>query len=151
MYTDFSRLFDSTLDEIIKDFGSTPTFFYSSLSSEEKKAVNATVCSELPYNMVTDKNTLFVTFALAGVDKNDVDIELLGRQVTITVKPVKTSKEKQVFLHKGLKCPSDKELSMSVSISEKFDCSLMSVEMTNGLLTISVPLKEEQKPVKIKF
>lgn len=127
------------------------TYYYTTYSTDDKKVVNSVVDCELPYNLVKNEDSS-ITFsvALAGVAKDLVDIEREGRKLTITIKGVK-DESKTVFLMKKIKLPSEEDLTIHFTPTEKYDVEKSKASIEDGLLTIIVPLKEDEKPTKVKI
>ena len=120
--------------------------------------VKATVESPLAFNLITDSDKeVTLELAMAGVKKENLKITKKGRIFTITCIGTKSDDDKKdekkvAILRKGLKVPStDGDVTSYFSVPEQFDVDKAKFNYEDGLLTIVVPLKEEEKPSEIKF
>ena len=105
-----------------------------------------------PYNVIQiDEDHYSIELALAGIDKDALDIELDQNQLTISTKKVEgletplETKELQ-YLHKGI---SNRSFSRSFTLADHV--IVTGADMHNGILKISLErqLPEELKPRKI--
>lgn len=119
--------------------------------------VKATVESPLAFNLITDSDKeVTLELAMAGVKKENLKITKKGRIFTITCIGTKSDDDKKdekkvAILRKGLKVPSTENVESYFSVPEQFDVDKAKFNYEDGLLTIVVPLKEEEKPSEIKF
>ena len=119
--------------------------------------VKATVESPLAFNLITDSDKeVTLELAMAGVKKENLKITKKGRIFTITCVGTKTDDNKKdekkvAILRKGLKVPSAENVESYFSVPEQFDVDKAKFNYEDGLLTIVVPLREEEKPSEIKF
>jgi|TARA_B110000908_G_C10073286_1_gene366090 molecular chaperone IbpA len=105
-----------------------------------------------PYNVIQiDEDHYSIELALAGIDKDALDIELDQNQLTISTKKVEgletplETKELQ-YLHKGI---SNRSFSRSFTLADHV--IVTGADMHNGILKVSLErqLPEELKPRKI--
>jgi len=102
-----------------------------------------------PYNIKRNKDgdKFSIELALAGLDINDVDIEV--KEDVLTVKSVDTDKadDEAVVLHKGI---SQKKFTRSFTLAD--DLKVVGANFKNGLLVIGLEriIPEEKRPQKIK-
>lgn len=119
--------------------------------------VKATVESPLAFNLITDSDKeVTLELAMAGVKKENLKITKKGRIFTITCVGTKSDDDKKdekkvAILRKGLKVPSTENVESYFSVPEQFDVDKAKFNYEDGLLTIVVPLREEEKPSEIKF
>jgi len=103
-----------------------------------------------PYNIKRnqDGDKFSIELALAGLDINDVDIEV--KEDVLTVKSVDTDKadDEAVVLHKGI---SQKKFTRSFTLAD--DLKVVGANFKNGLLVIGLEriIPEEKRPQKIKI
>ncbi|MGA0191605.1 MAG: Hsp20 family protein [bacterium] len=103
-----------------------------------------------PYNIKRNKDgdKFSIELALAGLDINDVDIEV--KEDVLTVKSVDTDKadDEAVVLHKGI---SQKKFTRSFTLAD--DLKVVGANFKNGLLVIGLEriIPEEKRPQKIKI
>jgi molecular chaperone IbpA len=105
-----------------------------------------------PYNIVkTGENTYDIELALAGFNKNDIDVEYSDN--ALTVKSIKKAENVQEgnngMLHQGI---SKRLFSKSFTISD--DVEVKGAELKDGLLKISleriIPESKRARTIKIK-
>lgn len=147
----FDDLFESTL------YPMTYTYIGNDYP-QTNDVVKATVESPLAFNLITDSDKeVTLELAMAGVKKENLKITKKGRIFTITCIGTKSDDDKKdekkvAILRKGLKVPStDGDVTSYFSVPEQFDVDKAKFNYEDGLLTIVVPLKEEEKPSEIKF
>ena len=89
-----------------------------------------------PYNIrKTGKDNYAIEVALAGFNKNDVEVEFEDNLLTVRTKVVDKSNEKtknSEIIHKGI---SQRQFARSFTIAE--DVKVNGAELKDGLLTIS--------------
>ena len=116
---------------------------------------NGTVSNFPPYNIVkTGKNTYNVELALAGFNKDDIDVEYKENQLTVKSKPNKDDVEEvdqydNGVLHRGI---SKRFFSKSFTIAN--DVEVKGAELKDGLLKVSleriIPEHKKAKTIDIK-
>ena len=154
--------FDYIFNDIFDSFNDlSPITYYTSVSGfpTEKEIVNAIVDTPLAFNLKTDSNKeCKLELAMAGVKKENLKITKKGRTFTITCVGTESKKDedknedkKVAVFKKGLKVPSEKDIASTFDVPEIFDVDKAKFDYTDGLLTIVVPLKDEEKPRDIKF
>ena len=102
-----------------------------------------------PYNVIKiDDDHFSIELALAGIDKEALDIELDQNQLTISTKKVETLDDlKELeYLHKGI---SNRSFTRSFTLADHV--IVTGADMHNGILKVSLErqLPEELKPRKI--
>lgn len=101
-----------------------------------------------PYNIRKNSETEFnIDLAVAGLDIEDVDIEVADGQLTIrSAFDDKTESLTGEFLHRGI---SFKKFTKSFTLAS--DIEVVGADLKNGLLTINLEriIPEEKKPKKI--
>jgi molecular chaperone IbpA len=103
-----------------------------------------------PYNIRRNKDgdKFTIELALAGLDINDVDIEV--KEDILTVKSTWDEKpeDESVVLHKGI---SHKKFTRSFTLAD--DLEVIGANFKNGLLVIALEriIPEEKRPKKIKI
>jgi molecular chaperone IbpA len=100
-----------------------------------------------PYNLIKSSDDIFfIELAVAGFNKNDLEIEYKNSILTIKGK---TSKKEEVnYIHKGI---SERSFTRVFTLAEHI--KVKTAEVTNGLLVISLErdIPEEEKPIAIKI
>jgi HSP20 family molecular chaperone IbpA len=92
-----------------------------------------------------DLNNLYLTFALAGYAKKDIEVSASNNSITMKTKKFNTAEESNV-IHNGI---SKKAHNVTLAIDESFDPKQAEVDFINGLLKIVIPRTEEGKTVKL--
>ena len=106
-----------------------------------------------PYNIKkTEKDNYAIEVALAGFNKNDVEVEFEDNLLTVRTKQVNKSDEKSdggEIIHKGI---SQRQFARSFTIAE--DVRVNGAKLKDGLLTIAceriVPEYKKKKLIEIK-
>ena len=106
-----------------------------------------------PYNIrKTGKDNYAIEVALAGFNKNDVEVEVEDNLLTVKTKQVDKSNqdlEDGEIIHKGI---SQRQFARSFTIAE--DVRINGAELKDGLLTIAcervVPDYKKKKLIEIK-
>ena len=106
-----------------------------------------------PYNIrKTGKDNYAIEVALAGFNKNDVEVEFEDNLLTVKTKLINKPKdtiEDGEILHKGI---SQRQFVRSFTIAD--DVKVDSAELKDGLLTISceriIPEHKKKKLIEIK-
>ena len=126
----FSVGFDSIFDE-----------FDRMLESTERYSTNYP-----PYNIKRVNDTDYrIEVALAGYDKDDIEVELKDRALTVRNKTKEQTVDEKGngVIHKGI---STRQFERAFTISE--DIKVKDAELKNGLLTIDLEriIPDEKKP-----
>ena len=105
-----------------------------------------------PYNIRKAGKDLYnIEIAVAGFNKNDVEVEYEDNLLTVKTKEVKRSEEKDgdEVIHRGI---SQRSFARSFTIAD--DVKVNGAELKDGLLTIScekiVPEIKKKRLIKIK-
>ena len=106
-----------------------------------------------PYNIrKVGKDNYAIEVALAGFNKNDVEVELEDNLLTVRTKQVNKSNETSndvEIIHKGI---SQRQFARSFTIAE--DVKINGAELKDGLLTVAcekiVPEYKKKKLIEIK-
>jgi len=116
---EIDRLFESTLG----DFGGTGS------------------PSRFPVDLYEDKDNTYVRAELPGVNRDDINVEMVEGYLTITAArktPAADGSGEESF-----------SFSRSVSITDEVQADKVSAAYENGVLTVTLPKREEAKPRKI--
>lgn len=141
------------MTSIIRRF--QPTIFNPSVFDDLFKDIDDVFGScktPVPYNVeqITDKDgnvtSSRIEVALAGYDKNDIKIKIVGDELQILVNKTEKAGDKQ-YIHKGI---SERSTQLKFKLSGIYDKQKVKSLYKNGLLTVEVPvLKEEVISVNI--
>lgn len=101
-----------------------------------------------PYNVRAKTNdegeatAYIVEVALAGVGKNNIDIKVKDGHLKINVNKEEGEEEKNTsYVRKGI---SKRKGSLSFALSEKTDAKNITSSYTDGLLQVTVPVKQPE-------
>ena len=106
-----------------------------------------------PYNIrKTGKDNYSIEVALAGFNKNDVEVEFEDNLLTVRTKQIDTTNNKNddgEIIHKGI---SQRQFARSFTIAD--DVKVNGAELKDGLLTIScekiIPEIKKKRLIEIK-
>jgi len=92
-----------------------------------------------PVDLYEDKDNAYVRAELPGVERADINVEMVDDYLTITAaRKTKDGDKEQSF-----------SFSRSVSIPEAVQADKVAAAYENGVLTVTLPKREETKPRKI--
>lgn len=101
-----------------------------------------------PYNVRATTNSdgeptaYIVEVALAGVGKNNIDIKVKDGHLKINVNKEEGEEDKNAtYVRKGI---SKRKGSLSFALSEKTDAKNITSSYTDGLLQVTVPVKQPE-------
>lgn len=92
-------------------------------------------------DLFEDKDNTYVRAELPGVDRKDINVEVVDDYLTI-------SGSRKVFAADG-KATEAAEFSRSIAIPEAVQTDKVAAAYENGVLTVTLPKREEAKPRKI--
>jgi HSP20 family protein len=95
--------------------------------------------NHFPVDLYEDKDNTYVRAELPGVDRNDINVEMIDGCLTISASRKSPAGEGQ----------ETSSFSRSVSIPENVHGDKVSAACENGVLTVTLPKEEEAKPKKI--
>lgn len=92
-----------------------------------------------PVDLYEDKDNTYVRAELPGVERADINVEMVEDYLTVTAaRKTKEGDKEESF-----------SFSRSVSIPEAVQTDKVSAAYENGVLTVTLPKREEAKPRKI--
>ena len=123
MFVGFDRLFDSL-----------------------SRATEVTVPAYPPTNVSRDGENYTIEMALAGLDDNDIDVEVQENTLTIMHESSETKEEGKLF--KGI---AQRSFRRQFKLAD--DIEVVGASLKNGLLCINLTrfIPDEKKPKKIKI
>lgn len=95
------------------------------------------------HNLFKKDEEYFLEFALAGYSKEDITIEIDSNQLIISSE--KKEHEGREYLDRNL---TYKKFRRVFRLDDKVDVSQIKSTFIDGMLTISLPFREEMKPIK---
>ena len=97
--------------------------------------------TRFPVDLYEDKDNTFVRAELPGVNRDDINVEVVDDYLTITAARKTTAAD-----GKGEESFS---FSRSVSLNDAVQADKVGATYENGVLTVTLPKREEAKPKKI--
>jgi len=97
--------------------------------------------TRFPVDLYEDKDNTYVRAELPGVSRDDINVEVVDDYLTITAAhktPTADGKGEESFT-----------LNRSVSLNDSVHADKVSATYENGVLTVTLPKREEAKPKKI--
>ena len=92
-----------------------------------------------PVDLYEDADNTYIRAELPGVNRDDINVEMVDDYLTITAaKKSKEGEQEQSF-----------SFSRSVNVPQAVQADKVSAAYENGVLTVTLPKKEEAKPRKI--
>ena len=101
-----------------------------------------TATRHFPVDLYEDKNNTFVRAELPGVNRDDINVEMVEGYLTI-------SATRKSHGGEGGKGESTYSFSRSVAINDAVQADKVTAAYENGVLTVTLPKQEEAKARKI--
>ena len=136
----FDQRVFSPLDVLVKDFFNE--------KAEFTKIDNRTV--NQPVDIYEDKDGLTFEIACTGIPKELVDIELKGDYLCVKYDKgdlPKVESERRYF-HSSVKKSS---FNIGWKVARRFELAKANAEMNDGLLVVTIPYANENKPKSLKI
>lgn len=138
-----------TFRTLAPTFGGFPRSPWAGLESEIDRLfetalgdlAGATSATRFPVDLYEDKDNTYVRAELPGVRREDINVEMVDDYLTISATrkaPAADGKGEESF-----------SLSRSVSIADQVQADKVNAAYENGVLTVTLPKREEAKPRKI--
>lgn len=130
-------------------YGAAPRNPWSGLESEMDRLFESalgdyssvTTPDRFPVDLYEDKDNAYVRAELPGVERADINVEMVEDYLTITAaRKTKDGDNEQSF-----------SFSRSVSIPDAVQADKVAAAYENGVLTVTLPKREEAKPRKISI
>ena len=120
---------------------------WAGLETEIDQLFNSTVAqflgagagAQFPVDLYEDKNNSYVRAELPGVKREDINVETVDGYLTITA----SRKQKADGREEAV------SFSRSVSLPEEAQADKVTASYENGVLTVTLPKREEAKPKKV--
>lgn len=103
-----------------------------------------------PYNIfVNDKMDIVFEVAAVSVDKENIKVESKDTVITIDISQSDSEDNtmKKYLVNKLVKS----DIGISYDVGDNYDLSKTSVSLNKGMLTVTIPIKEEKKPKEYSF
>ena len=101
----------------------------------------------VPVNVKAGANEFIITALLPGVKTEDLSIQVVNETVTLQGEIKEPAEEKENYLLR--ECPTGRFYRM-IRLPEPLDSGKAVADLTDGVLTLSVPKAEEARPRTIK-
>lgn len=130
----------SPLDVLVKDFFNEKAEF----AKPDNRAINQ------PVDIFEDENGLTFEIACTGIPKDLIDIELKGDYLVVKYdkKDLPKNENERRYYHSSVKKSS---FNIGWKVARRFELAKASAEMDNGLLVITIPYADENKPKSLKI
>ena len=135
---------DDLLFPTLSDFGDFLEGFFPTRSGKWASR------GELSLDIVEGENDIVVTTEVPGVDPKEIDIRVDGDVLTIRGE----KKEEKVEEKKGSYRRAERwygSFGRSVTLPSSVDASKIKARCKDGVLTVTLPKREEDKPKSIKI
>lgn len=147
--TRLTRIDTANLPDFIRN-AANRTIGFDSMLDDYFYPVNKTLTNYPPYNLVrTGDETYEITMAIAGFNKDEIQVEVVDRELKITGnKSVTVIPEGQEVLYQGL---AMRDFDRSFKLAEYIE--VRGAKMEDGLLTVALEriLPEAAKPKLIEI
>jgi HSP20 family protein len=124
---------------LVPSFGFANRSTWSGLEDEIDRLISATGTSRIPVDLSEDKDKAYVRAELPGVSRGDINVEIVDGVLNLTATRKQKIGEKEESF----------QLERSVSVPEDVDADKASSVYENGVLTVTLPKREEIKAKKI--
>ena len=101
-----------------------------------------TASTRFPVDLFEDKDNTYVRAELPGIDRSDINVEMVEDYLTI-------SGTRKTGGKKNGEAEQSFSFSRSVTIPEQVQSDKVSASYENGVLTVTLPKREEAKPKKV--
>lgn len=101
----------------------------------------------VPLNIIKKEDGIVYDFALYGFDKEDIKVETVDSSLSITAKKEDVNEED--VEHEYREFVKIKEAYRKISVPKEYDLSKISAEFKDGILRLTVSLKDKKEPVSI--
>ena len=125
----------SPFDILIKDFFNTDTEF---------RPAHQTKINH-PVDIYEANDGLNIDIACVGLTKKDIEITVEGDILKVEYNKDK-SKNDETYVHRNI---AKRSFNLGWRISRRFDLSKLNAKLELGLLQLSAPLTEDNKPKKV--
>lgn len=138
-----------TLTPVLGSFLRSP---WSGLENEIDRLFDAarpSQASRFPVDLYEDKANAYVRAELPGVSRDDIDVALADGTLTITATRKVPAAEGQPDSTGSQQAEKSFSVSRSVSVPDKVQADKIGATYENGVLTVTLPKREEVQPKKI--
>jgi HSP20 family molecular chaperone IbpA len=128
-------------------FGTSPfdILFKDFFNTEGEFAPFNQIRFKHPVDIYESNNSLNIDIACVGLTKKDIDITIEGDILRVEYKKDKTE-ESVEYIQRNI---AKRAFNMGWRISRKFNLGGLDAKLQNGLLHLSIPQSEENKPQSV--
>ena len=101
--------------------------------------------NEFPVDLYQDKNAVTVRAELPGFRKEDIGVEVADNVLTVTAHQKTETKSEDM----AKPATQERRVSRAISLPENLDLEKIAAAYENGVLTVTLPKREEVKPKQI--
>jgi HSP20 family protein len=121
---------------------------FPALSSLQRDGFFGGWQGEFPVDLYQDKNSFTVRAELPGFRKEDISVEVADGLLTLTGHQ-KTEPKSEQKGHTNGTATQERRVSRAISLPENLDVEKIHAAFENGVLTVTLPKREEVKPKQI--
>ncbi len=136
--------FTSLRDEMDRLFDAA----FPALSSLQREGYLGDGLGEFPIDLFREKNSFVVRAELPGFRKEDLSVEVADGILTVTGHQ-KTETAVEGEKQEKNVARQERRVSRSITLPEQADVETIKANYENGVLTVTLPQKEEAKPRQI--
>jgi HSP20 family protein len=100
-----------------------------------------------PVNIYQDKNNIYLTAELPGMETSDVSIDIEQNSIQIRGERKIENENEKMFYHRRER--ESGSFSRKLEFKSKIDTDKVSAGLKNGILKVTMPKVQESKPKKI--
>ena len=100
-------------------------------------------------NVWTTENEAYLTAELPGMEASDLDISVLGQKVTLSGKRQPREMNENERLHRRERLSGT--FTRTLQMPFRVDAEKVGAQLENGVLTVTLPRAEDDKPKKISI
>lgn len=97
------------------------------------------------FDAVRDDESVILYFDVPGVSADDIDVHVERNELTITANRVWDSDDKEILVSER----PQGSFTRRVMLSEILDADRLEASLSDGVLTVTIPVSEKSKPRKI--
>lgn len=105
--------------------------------------------TRFPVDLYEDKDNTYVRAELPGVNRDDINVEVVDDYLTITAARKTPAADPSAGPEQAAKSEESFSFSRSVSLNGAVQADKVSAAYENGVLTVTLPKREEAKPKKV--
>ena len=136
--------FTSLRDEMDRLFDAA----FPALSTLQREGYLGEGLGEFPIDLYREKNAFIVRAELPGFRREDLSVEVADGLLTVTGHQKTESPAEGEKKEKNV-ATQERRVSRSISLPEQAQVDKISAKYENGVLTVTLPQKEEAKPRQI--